>query len=107
MSTRKKITVQLIQDAYLDDDGNYTARAKIIVLEDGDGDGDGECQAQAEINVYWDMIFGLSDDQADACDWSSPDGAMLDGYWIADKFNGLGAYTGYTVVYLNTDGSPL
>lgn len=103
----KELTIKLTSDAY-SDQGCYIANAELIV--DGKSLVDEDYPLNA-VKVYFDLIEwdegNEPDDEAEACDWSNPDGAKLNGAWIADKFEGVNEYRGFRIKYLNTDGSTL
>jgi hypothetical protein len=99
----KELIIKLKDDAYAGQ-GCYCAKAELIV--DGKSLVD-EDYPLDDVTVYFNLLELQDGDETEACDWSNPDGAKLNGAWIADKFEGVNEYRGYTVKYLNTNGSVL
>ena len=103
----KELIIKLTNDAY-PEQGCFIANAELII--------DGKSLVEEDypldgVKVYFDLIEfedGCEpDDMSECCDWHNPDGAKLNGAWIADRFEGVNEYKGFVVKYLNTDGSPL
>ena len=104
----KAIKVTLIQDAYLDDDGDYTALA---ILGKNEIDNTDDEESGYPVNcakVRWNTVDGFDgEDESNACDWSNPEGVKFNGQWIADKFEGVNNFKNMKIEYYNTDGSRL
>jgi hypothetical protein len=104
----KTIKVTLIEDAFLNDDGNYIANA---VLSENTIDNTDDEESGYPINyaiVKWTVFDDFDgDDGSNACDWSNPEGVIFNGNWIADKTDGVNQFKGCIFEYINTDGSAL
>jgi len=102
-----KIIVTLVDDAFLDDDGNYTALATLS-KNDIENTEDATSEfPESYAKVHWNTLDSWDgEDGGDACDWSAPEGVKL-GDWIADKKTGINDFSGFDFIYINTDGSSL
>lgn len=99
----KALTIKLTSDAYSDGEC-YIANAELYISGKSLQNDDYPLNS---VKVYFDVINPEAENADECCDWSNPDGAKLNGEWIADKFEGVNEYKGYIVKYLNTDCSQL
>lgn len=94
------IEVTLIQDAFLDDDGNYSASAMLSQNDIDNTDNGEESGYPANYAlVRWNTLESWDgEDGGDACDWGKPEGIKLNGEWIADGLEGINDFNGYKFV---------
>lgn len=91
----KEITATLINDAYLDDDGNFSALAKLSQndIENTDDEDSGFPVNYAK--VRWTTLTDWDgEDGGQACDWEKPEGILFNGQWIADGLDGVNKFNG-------------
>jgi hypothetical protein len=96
----KTITVTLTQDAFLDDDGDYSARAELSQNDIDNTDNGNESGYPANYAlVRWNTLESWDgEDGGDACDWGKPEGIKLNNKWIADGLEGVTDFTGHNFV---------
>jgi hypothetical protein len=80
------ITYVLVEDAYYEHNGGneyYQASAKRVppIIDDDGG--------EVDCIVRWDILddYEPNGDASDACDWNSPAGVHIDGYWLNGAYN--------------------
>ena len=96
MTTTKIIKVTLIEDAFLDDDGNYTAHAELSKNSIENTEGESSYYPVYYAAVRWTTLQGWDgEDGGNACAWNKPDSIYLGNSWIADGLEGVNHFEGY------------
>ena len=98
MTTTKIIKVTLVDDAFLDDDGNYTAHAELSKNDIENTEGASSDYPTYYAKVCWTTLDGWDgEDGGNACDWDKPAGIKFgNNNWIADGLVGVNDFSGYT-----------
>jgi len=92
----RTIKVTLVDQAYLDDDGNFTALAELSEnnIENTSNGDDGYPVSYAK--VHWDTLEEWDgEDYGEACNWEQPDGIRFNNEWIADGLSGVNKFKGF------------
>jgi hypothetical protein len=93
----KKLTA-ILNNAIMDDNGNYYARATLTGLKDEPKLAHFEGK---EVVVVWLTINPDDTDESNACEWENPDGIVFYGVWLFDGKIGINCFEGYEVDYIN------
>ena len=94
----KEIKVTLIGDAFLDDDGNYSAYAELSKNDIENTEGTSSEYPAYYAKVCWRTFDDWDgEDGGDACNWDKPEGIKFGNgsNWIADGLVGVNSFDGY------------
>ena len=99
----KVVKVTLVGDAFLDDDGSFSAHAVFSKndIENTEGDSENGYPVNYAL-VKWNTLENWDgEDGGEACNWDMPEGIRLSNQWVSDGLIGVNDFNGYSFEFIN------